>query len=243
MYKWLGLVYNVLSSILGTLISVFLPVIVYNFKKENEIIREKTDRGEIIDIYGILLAMPIICLLVQLLILINRSGEFLNIILTISSFVYPILVIIILGYKIFSFCKKNLVKSDNTIIGICKKWIIYIFNIFVFLFFSVSILFIVFISYICITLKIDLWKYYIYFYLILAFSYFLIGRLMIGVYKNKYAKKVEISYFDGKKYKKLEIDYYKLKIQKDYISFYLEDNEIKYIVPLQKVYNVKIYYR
>jgi hypothetical protein len=235
---------NVLSSIIVPLIPVFWPIIARNFEKENnEVIKEKTDKAEIIYTSNILLVMPIVCLLIQ--ISINRSGTPFNIILTILSFLWPTLFIIKLGCEIWSFCRKSLVKSDNRIIGICKKWIICIFSIFVFLLYSVFILYIVHMSYTCITRKIDdLWGYYIYFYLALGFFYLAV-RSMIGVYKNKYAEKLEIDYFDKGKYKKLETDYYKLKIQKDYISFYLKDKdkEIKYIVPLQKVYNVKIYYK
>lgn len=237
---------EIILSIIVTIMAVVLPVTIYNFKRENQIIKKKTKKGELIDLYGTFLMAPIISLLLQL----GAMNEviFLKPIFTFFSFIFPVEIILILGYKTLELYKQN---NPNNIKmkGLAKigSIIICITNFFIWISYSFIMMFIVYLLYNGIIKHSEYIREYlslsITMYVFLLILYFLIGKLIIGTYKKEYATKIKINYnYKGKNIEK-EIQFNYFKVKTEYVSFYIENDNKKYIIPWDKVNDVSVYYK
>ncbi len=239
-------VIEVVISITVAIMAVVLPVTIYNFKRENQIIKRKTKKGELIDLYGTFLIVPLFSLMIQ----IGIRGEvgIFKFISVFSSFFLPIEVIAILGYKAWKFCKQyqpsnNRIKKLEKI----KHVAILLVNIATWIFYSLIMIYIVYFShYGIIKDSQNLKEYfgpYIAMYLFLLTIYFIIGKLMIGTYKREYATKIKINYnYKGKDIEK-EIKFNYFKVKTEYVSFYIENDNRRYIIPWDKVNDISVYYK
>lgn len=241
MDKFKGII-KLLAGIVGAIIPVVLPGIFYDFKIENYIIREKTKKREVIDLYGIFLMVPILILPIQ--VVIREQVDFLKSILVAMSFILPSEAIIILVCKTWKLYKTENLNTTRAKKSKKHKNII-TFGISMILWATYSILMfsIVYLSYDGIIKKQEFWGKYLPMYIslyLLLLSIYLI--MVVATFKGICATKIKIDYNYMGKHIKKEINYSDFKVKSDYVSFYIENDRKRYFVPWDKINDIKVYY-
>lgn len=235
-----------LSSILsfaGVLFTYFVARHVNVFVKENKKIKIKSKKGEIINLYGVVLAMPIIVSIYQYLA--SKTDGLNKAMFMIISILFPVLFLIILASEVWRFCKNKIrqIAGNDTLTKI-KIWGTIVINFILYIILVVVVSSFLFITYGYINTGTSYvpWEELTSLYFIIIIAYLLIGNA-IGRYDEKYAKKVSISYRDYGEERKVYTEMNLFNIQESYIIYGTKDSSVRNIIPLDKVENIKIYYK